>query len=94
MLIQQTLSFLLWEIIESILNCKLTYSIVIGGEDGSDNLYVNYLTTIMVYTVYKEWHLYSLDDKKRPNKCNLTYFENEICFRLKLYDILNLPYCK
>ena len=82
----------LWEILESILNCKITYKEIFCGFHDGNCLYANYMTTICAYIIYKDWLLHSLENNHRPKKCNLIYFQNEICFRIDVYERAKLRY--
>ena len=80
----------LWELVEEIINCKITYYEVICGFD--KNLFANYITNITAFVIYKDWLLHSLQNEKRNPQINLAYFEHEISLRLEIYDKAKLRY--
>ena len=79
----------LWKVIESVLDRNITFSHILCG---FKCLYSNYLSSVCAFTIYKEWLLHSLENKNRPNTCNLDFFLNEISFRFEIYKKANLKY--
>ena len=82
----------IWKVIESILHCNISYSDIFCGFHNDNSLFSNYLCSMCAFVIYKEWLLCSLKSKKRPSICNLSFFENEICFRFDIYDRAGLNY--
>ena len=82
----------LWEVAEMILNTNISFSDVLCGDHCENYLFGNYICTIFAFVIYKDYLLHSLENKKRPTSCTLKYFENEICFRLEIYDRIGLKY--
>ena len=52
----------LWDLVEEIINCKISYNEVVGGF--KDNLFANYMTNMASFIVYKDWLQHSLPQKK------------------------------
>ena len=82
----------LWKIIESILHCNITYSNILCGFNNNNSQFCNYLSSISAFVIYKEWLLLSLVGKGRQPVCNIALFEQEISFRLDIYDKARLKY--
>ena len=78
-----------WGVIESIIEKDITYMDVLCGLCGVGNGLKNYIN-LCAFIIFKEWLIFSLKNQQRPNICNLSYFENEICFRFELYHKANL----
>ena len=82
----------LWETIEEILNCDITYQDVFCGFHEGNTLFANYLCSICSFIIYKEWLICSLKQQSRKAVCNLSYFKNELCFRLEIYSKAGIRY--
>ena len=80
--------------IASFLTLKSQYSNVIDGKDAyDDSVLANYLMTIMTYTVFKEWLIYSLDDERDSIDVTLYILKTKFVY-IKQYNRLNLSHCK
>ena len=76
----------LLEIIEEILNRSISYEDVFCGFHDEQSLFANYPSSLCAFIIYKEWLLCSLKQKTQQPICNLSYFRNEIWFRLDIYS--------
>ena len=73
----------LWKIVESVLDMRLNFDMILGINNSCKESYV---LTLVSFLVYKEWLLLSLENKLRNNRIVLEYYKQELLLRLKIYE--------
>ena len=73
----------LWKIVESVLDIRLNFDMILGINNSCKESYV---LTLVSFLVYKEWLLLSLENKLRNNRIVLDYYKQELLLRLKIYE--------
>lgn len=73
----------LWEYVNKAFNIEISLREIILGDIISEEL--NMVISIIVYMIYKEWLMLSLDGKKRQAIPNLRYFVTEMKWYLKIF---------
>ena len=82
----------LWETIEEILDCDITYQDGFCGFYEGNTLFANYLCSICTLVIWKEWLICSLNQQSRKTVCNLSHFKNELRFRHEIYTKAGIKY--
>ena len=73
----------LWKIVESVLDTKLNFDLILGINHSCKEPYV---LTLVSFLVYKEWLMLSLENKFRNNRIVLEHYKHELVLRLKIYE--------
>ena len=73
----------LWKIVESVLDTKLNFDLILGINNSCKEPYV---LTLVSFLVYNEWLMLSLENKFRNNRIVLEYYKHELVLHLKIYE--------
>ena len=78
----------IWSIVEDALQLDVTRYEVFMGHDIDA---INHVFSLILYYIYKDWLILSLENKKRQRSPNLLTFSNEIKQHAKLYASTSIP---
>ena len=73
-----------WKRVENILGIKSTLKDILFGFDVEYDL--NFVLSTIVFCIYKEWLICSLDGKLRKQSPNFEIYKNEIRYRKAIYE--------
>ncbi len=74
----------LWDVVENLFNLDVTFEKILGTLDCCQQ---DHILTMISFLIYKEWLLYSLDNKSRSNKINLSFYKEELKLRFNIYQL-------
>ena len=72
----------LWRKIDSALNTRVTFDLILGADT---TFKYNEVLTLITFLIYKEWLLLSLENKSRNNNISFNFYKMELQLRLNIY---------
>ena len=76
----------LWEIISVALGWNVQQHNILYGSIEENFMHDNIVITVICFLIYKEWLLYSLDNKNRPGVLNHQTLKCELEIRKSIYE--------
>ena len=77
----------IWDFVHHILDSEINLFDIVCGTDISNHN--NFIISVFVYLIYKEWLVLSLDNKVRKQQVCWSYYKNELNWRSKVYSNVN-----
>ena len=73
----------IWATVERVLDTEIRLEDVVLGTDISND--TNFIVSLVVFLIYKEWLILSLENKKRKHEVSWKYLKNEINWYAQVY---------